>query len=78
MHYCWVEDTNNTSTFSDNSIASGPSAKIKLMIEREEGVDALVAESKKRHWRSEKGSKAYRPKDNVNAGMRSECILSLI
>jgi hypothetical protein len=30
------------------------------MIEREEGVDALVAESKKRHWRSEKGSKANR------------------
>ena len=46
MHYCWVEDTSNTSTFSDNSIVSGPSAKIRLMIEREEGVDALVAESR--------------------------------
>ena len=43
-----------------NSIANGHSAKVGLMIEREEGVDALVAESKKRHWRSEKGSKANR------------------
>jgi len=45
-----VEDTGNTSAFFENSIAviaSGPSAKGGLMIEREEGVDALVAESKK-------------------------------
>ena len=50
MRYCWVEDTSNTSAFFENSIAtiaSGPSAKGGLMIEREEGVDALVAESKK-------------------------------
>ena len=33
------------------------------MIEREEGVDALVAESKTRHWRSEKGSTAHRPEE---------------
>ena len=30
---------------------------------REEGVNALVAESKKRHWRSQKGSKAHRPEE---------------
>ena len=42
MHYCWVEDTSNTSAFFDNSIASGPSAKVGLMRERKEWMRWLL------------------------------------